>query len=363
MTPSPLLSHPGAVAADEPDQLIAGHYGDPLREQRQLTESVALVDRSNRGVITVTGADRLTWLNDLTSQSLSSLTPMTGAEALVLTAQGHVEHHLVVTDDGETTWLDVEPTTAEALRSYLDSMRFMLRVEAADVTPEWAVLSLIGPMAPQAMSRAFDVVVPDEPYAAVALPVGGFARRMPWPSDVAYDLVVPRHAVESVAASLEVPLAGIQAFEALRVLSGRPLSGMETDHRTLPHEVGWIGTAVRLNKGCYRGQETVAHVHNLGRPPRRLVRLHLDGMQEELPVRGAEVHGAEKVVGKVTTVARHYEEGPLALALISYKTPDDSKVQVGDGDAAMMASIESIVSIDEGPRPGAAARAQFRRLR
>jgi folate-binding protein YgfZ len=154
----------------------------------------------------------------------------------------------------------------------------------------------------------------------------------------------------------------MQAFEALRVVAGRPRLGLETDHRTLPHEVGWIGMAVQLNKGCYRGQETVAHVHNLGRPPRRLVRLHLDGMQEELAASGTSVYLADKAVGRVTTVVRHYEDGPIALALVSYKTPDDSKVQVGEGEGAMMASIDPVVAIDQGPRPGAAARANFRKL-
>lgn len=366
MTPSPaspLLSRPGAVAADAPDELVAGHYGDPLREQRLLTEAAGLVDRSNRGVATVTGADRLKWLNDLTSQALASLAPMTGDEALVLSGQGHVEHHMVITDDGETTWLDVEASTAEALVAYLDSMRFMLRVEVADVTADWAVMSLLGPEGAAAVQRAFGVDVPAEPYAAVPLPDGGFARRMPWPTGAAIDLVVPRESIETIAEKLGVPVAGVAAFEALRVLAGRPRLGLETDHRTLPHEVGWIGTAVRLNKGCYRGQETVAHVANLGRPPRRLVRLHLDGMQEELPVRDAAVVLGEKTVGKVTTVVRHYEDGPLALALVAYKTAEDAEVQVGVDDAVMMARIESVVAIDEGPRPGAAARAQFRRLR
>jgi folate-binding protein YgfZ len=358
-----LLSRPGAVVADAPDELVAGHYGDPLREQRLLSESVGLVDRSNRAVIRVTGADRLTWLNDLTSQALASLAPMTGAEALVLSGQGHVEHHLIITDDGQTTWLDVEASAAAALVTYLDSMRFMLRVEVTDVTDDWAVLSLVGPQSAAVLHRSVGVDVPSEPYSGVTLPGGGFARRMPWPIDESIDLLVPRHAMADVADQLDVPLAGVIAFEALRVLAGRPRLGLETDHRTLPHEVGWIGTAVKLNKGCYRGQETVAHVHNLGRPPRRLVRLYLDGIQEELPNAGAPVNVGDKTVGKVTTVTRHYEDGPVALALVAYKTAEDSEVQVGEGDAVMVARIESVVPIDEGPRPGAAARAGFRRLR
>ena len=82
------------------------------------------------------------------------------------------------------------------------------------------------------------------------------------------------------------PLAGTWAAEALRIAAWRPRLGFETDHRTIAHEVDWLRTAVHLHKGCYRGQETVARVHNLGRPPRRLVFLHLDGSGHTLPARG-----------------------------------------------------------------------------
>ena len=84
-------------------------------------------------------------------------------------------------------------------------------------------------------------------------------------------------------------LVGTWALEALRVAAWRPRLGHETDHRTIPHEVDWLRTAVHLTKGCYRGQETVARVHNLGRPPRRLVMLHLDGSGHGLPEQGADV--------------------------------------------------------------------------
>ena len=97
------------------------------------------------------------------------------------------------------------------------------------------------------------------------------------------ELIVPR--ADLVAAVGDRPVAGIWAAEALRVAAWRPRLGFETDHRTIVHEVDWLRTAVHLHKGCYRGQETVARVHNLGRPPRRLVFLHLDGSGHVLPDR------------------------------------------------------------------------------
>ena len=282
---SPLLARPGAVAADAPDEGVAAHYGDPYREQRALAEGEAVVDRSHRGVVRIAGADRLGWLHSLTTQHLERLEPGAPTEALVLDPNGRVEHHLVLSDDGEATVAHVEPGTAPALVAYLRSMQFLMRVEVSDVTDEWAVLS----------SRDGDRLVPRAELAEAA---GGH-------------------------------LAGVAAYEALRVAAGRPRLGRETDHRTIPNEVRWLGAAVHLDKGCYRGQETVARVYNLGRPPRRLVLLHLDGYDDGLPSPGAEVTAEGRPVGVVTTPVRHYELGPIALAVIKRAVPDEAPLEAG----------------------------------
>src|SRR4029450_1364178 len=133
------LAAPGAVAigALEPshgDADLVAHYGDPVREQRLLATAVGLVDRGNRGVLAVTGSDRLSWLHSLSTQHLLDLAPATGTELLVLSPHGHVEHHAVVLDDATTTWLDVEPGTAPALLDFLNRMRFLLRGEPGEGT-------------------------------------------------------------------------------------------------------------------------------------------------------------------------------------------------------------------------------------
>ncbi|HVA61744.1 MAG TPA: glycine cleavage T C-terminal barrel domain-containing protein [Mycobacteriales bacterium] len=326
MTRSPFLDLPGAVAADAPDAAVPGHYGDPLREQRALAEAVGLVDRGNRDVLRVTGADRLSWLHSLTSQHLDGLPPWQPREGLVLSPHGHVEQHFVIVDDGAASFLDVEPGTASELMAFLDSMRFLLRVDVADVTAEWAVLTVAGPDTGSVLRRFGG---PDElPTGAAPLPGGGFLRRREWPG-TAVDLVVPRASLPALAAELVAPVSGFAAFEALRVAERRPRLGFETDHRTIPHEVGWLETAVHLDKGCYRGQETVARVHNLGRPPRRLVFLHLDGSVVSLPAHGEPVELDGARVGFVTSAARHYELGPIALALVKRSTPEDAELLAG----------------------------------
>jgi folate-binding protein YgfZ len=328
---NPLLSRPGAVVVEGGS--VAAHYGDPLREQRLLAEGAGLVDRSDRDVVVVPGADRLTWLHSLTSQHLERLADGTGTEALVLSPHGHVEHHLVLADLGGRTWADVEPGTGAALTEFLQKMRFLLRVEPELVTDAWAVLSLVGRNAAEVLAAA-QLPVPD---GVTALDGGGFVRRMPpIGSGVAvFDLVVPRADVDTWADRLAVPLAGLSAYEALRVEARRPRFGVDSDHRTIPNELSWLTTAVHLDKGCYRGQETVARVHNLGRPPRRLVLLHLDGVSEVLAEPGTPVLAGTREVGRVGTVVRHHELGVIALALVKRSVGADTGLAVGDAVAAV----------------------------
>ncbi|CCG05319.1 YgfZ/GcvT domain-containing protein [Blastococcus saxobsidens] len=341
-TPSPLLSRPGAVPVEvAPDvaRAVAAHYGDPLREQRALAEGAGLVDRSDRDVLSVPGADRLSWLHSITSQHFEQLGDSSGSEALVLSPNGHVEHHLVVTDLGGTTWADVEPGTGAALHAFLERMRFMLRVEPRLATDAWAVLTLAGPQAPGVLATA-GLPVPGAPYA-VAATGGGWVRRMPPIGDggaAAFDLLVPRAGIGATADRLLAAgagLSGISAYEALRVEARRPRFGVDSDHRTIPNELEWLSTAVHLEKGCYRGQETVARVHNLGRPPRRLVLLHLDGVSEDLPAPGEPVLSGTRTVGRVGSVVRHHELGVVALALVKQSVAPDAALTVGGSTAAI----------------------------
>ncbi|OIV37800.1 folate-binding protein YgfZ [Mangrovactinospora gilvigrisea] len=308
---SPLLNTPGAVAGEGVDEPVAAHYGELFREQRRLASGRGHVDLSHREVLRVSGEDRLAWLHLLLTQHVEHLQPHRATEALVLSAQGHIEHHLTLVDDGAATWIHVEPGTAQALLGYLESMKFFYRVEAADLTAGHAVLHL----------PAGSILEPPRGTAAVLEHAWG------------RDLIVPRESLEAVSGAWAKDAAdapvGLLALEALRVEAHRPRLGFETDHRTIPHEVGWLATAVHLDKGCYRGQETVARVHNLGRPPRRLVFLHLDGSEVRLPAHGAPVRlaadGPEgRAIGFVTTSARHHELGPVALALVKRNTPEDA---------------------------------------
>ena len=318
---SPLLKLPGAVPPPEgsPDTGVAWHHGDPLGEQRAAERDVAVVDRSHREVLAVPGADRLSWLHAITSQHLLELGAGEHTEALVLDLRGHVEHHVVVSHVQDTVWLDTDPGWAQGLLAYLNSMVFWAKVEPREATSELAVLSLLGPGADQVVARAGEW--------------GGFVRVMAG----RMDLLVPRDELAGAWQRLVeagATAAGTWAYEAIRAAALRPRLGIDTDERTIPHEVGWIGSAVHLNKGCYRGQETVARVSNLGRPPRRLVLLHLES-PETLPTTGEPVRVGERVVGRVGTVAIHYELGPIALALLKRTVAPDTPLLAGNAAASI----------------------------
>jgi len=330
---SPGVSLPAAVAAVGIDSGIAWHYGDPMREQRILETAAGVIDRSNRPVLAISGPDRLPWLHSICSQHVSNLADGESTEALVLSPHGHVEQHWQLTERDDTVWLDVEPGMADDALGYLEKMRFLKRVEPSEVSDEWAVIGLVGPAADAVLVAAGHT--PPTTRAIAALPAGGFARRTPW-GDV--DLVVPRarlaDEITGLVAAGAAP-AGLWAYDAKRVEARRPRLRFETDHRTIPHEVGWIDTAVHLDKGCYRGQETVARVQNLGRPPRRLVLVHLAGESDVLPDVGASVELAGRSVGFLGTAVQHHELGPVALAVIKRSIPDDAELTVAGSSAAI----------------------------
>jgi folate-binding protein YgfZ len=340
---SPLLELPGAVSPppESPDPGVAWHHGDPLGEQRAAERAAVVVDRSNREILAVPGADRLSWLHTITSQHLLALNEGEHTEALVLDLRGHVEHHAVVSHVHDTVWLDTEPGRAQQLLAYLNSMVFWSKVEPRDASAELAVLSVLGPDSDQVITRAGEL--------------GGFARTMAGRTD----LLVPRSQLTPTWQQLiqaGATPAGTWAYEALRAATLRPRLGIDTDERTIPHEVGWIGPAVHLDKGCYRGQETVARVANLGRPPRRMVLLHLES-PEHTPTTGDPVRAGERIVGRVGTVATHYELGSIALALL--KRSQDPTTPLLAGTSAASVDPASIPP-DTGEPPG---RAALRRLR
>jgi folate-binding protein YgfZ len=299
-----------AVFVEEgPDKGAIWHFGEPNKEQRALAEGKAWADLSHLSVIAISGEDRLKWLHDLTTQYLVDFGAGTWTSAMVLDPQGHVEYQFNVVDDGTVSYLVMDPQFVEGLSAYLNKMRFMLRVEVRDATEDFAVMRAPG----------------------VANEIGGpFA-------------LVPRAELEEMKSAFDSTAmqVGTWALDAERVAAGRPRHGIDTDFKTIPNELGVLNGAVHMNKGCYRGQETVAKIYNLGKPPRRLVMLHLDGHAVVMPPSGTPVMNGEIQVGFLGTVARHHELGPIALAIVKRKTPVDAQLTVEGVAAAQQIIVEA----------------------
>jgi hypothetical protein len=299
-----------AVFVEEgPDKGAIWHFGEPNKEQRALAEGKAWADLSHLSVIAISGDDRLKWLHDLTTQYLVDFSAGIWLSAMILDPQGHVEYQFSVVDDGTTSYLVIDPHFVEGLSTYLNKMRFMLRVEVRDATSEFAVMRAPG----------------------VANEIGGpFA-------------LVPRAELDEMKSAFNstATQVGTWALDAERVAAGRPRHGIDTDFKTIPNELGVLNGAVHMNKGCYRGQETVAKIYNLGKPPRRLVMLHLDGHAVVMPPTGTPVMNGETQVGFLGTVARHHELGPIALAIVKRNTPVDAQLMVEGVAASQQIIVEA----------------------
>ena len=352
--PSPLLGLPGAVAGAGIDAPVAWHYGDPSGEQRTAERTAAVVDRSHREVLVVRGPDRHDWLNRLTSQLLLNLPDGAATEALVLSPHGHVEHHLGVIELDGATYLDTEPGRGADLLAYLESMKFWSAVEVA-ASP----LRQLGVVGPQAAAVLAAANLPTPPAGGAAAGADGLlVRNGPGGVDVFTD--DPARTALALRRT-GAALAGSWAEHALRVATRRPRIGVDTDDRTIPNEVSWLTDAVHLHKGCYRGQETVARVANLGRPPRRLVLLNLDGSQDVLPAVGDPVLNSQgRVVGRVGTAAQHHEDGPIALALVKRTVGPDVPLLAGGVDARV---DPADATGDDAPPPSVVDHGAFVKIR
>lgn len=287
-----------SVLVDEGlDKGLIWHFGNPLREQRDLLAGDGVVALGNgvgnRTVIELTGPARCSWLSNL---STGTFTEGQQSRALILDGNGHVMHRLHAVDDGETTfvWAD----QCDSLLEFLNRMKFWTKAEIA-----------------QSALEAF-WVGSNAPAEGPEIDYGIECGRIVLASPDAYEAS-----------------AGVWAFEALRIAAGLPRVGVDTDAKTIPNELGLYATV--LDKGCYPGQETVARVNNVGRPPRRMIRLLIDGSENRLPELGAPIclRDDEKPIGFVGASAQHWELGPIALGLIKRSTPVDAQLTV-DGIAA-----------------------------
>jgi len=314
------------------DQDIPWHFGNPLNEQKLLIDGHGIVDISNRVVLSLTGPDRLTWLDSISSHSVANLASGESATTLILSPHGHIEHELHVISFDETCFLIAETGSADLLTEYLLKMRFMSQVEIKVETdykvffepireisdyPTWLTPLEFGELG---LTKAGSSAGGDQSRYLLARPARFIGR----------EVLIPITEVQSCLSGKEQ--TGSWAYNAIRIAAGVPRM-LDFDHKTLPHEVGFIGPAVHLSKGCYRGQETVARLHNLGKPPRRLTLLFLEAGDNQLPVKGDLVVLEKENIGVICSSVQHFEFGPIALALIKRSASESETIEVNGQSA------------------------------
>jgi folate-binding protein YgfZ len=323
--------------------------GNPFTNQRDFLRGLALAKVSQHAVVKVSGPDRLPWLNSLISQEVLSLDSSQTTEGLILDPKGHVEHAFLLTDDSPSTWLITQVDRGDALVTWLLSMKFRMDVEVSNETDNYLLVALSGEddssIATTLRALGAPVVIWRDPWPQVGPGSVGYALE-PHPGaswSLRYELY---DATQDQHIRL-LPRVDEGVIDALAIGAGRP-SLIDTDEKSLPHESDWLRTAVHLDKGCYRGQETVAKVHNLGHPPRRLTLLHLDGSQSVMPVKGDVITLLDREVGVITRAAWHYELGPVAVGLIKRMVDVDATLTVASKEGPLSAHQEVLVPPDAG---------------
>ncbi|MDN6477874.1 MAG: folate-binding protein [Corynebacterium variabile] len=378
---SPIVAHVAAASTQDgsgAESVTARHYGYPLVEQTRVDEgSAGLADGWDRVALLVTGEEARSWLNGFISQKVDAAQPGTATDGLLLDAQGRVEQEFGISvvdlDGSPAVLMDVAADHADALEDFLRRMVFWARVEIS--RPELTRLSLLG--------READPDFPGPGHAGTTTPLApsaDFWRTRVTSGVPVTDLWVPRSELKPVWDALVETGArptGGAAVDAWRLRDRRPVLGVDTDDRLIPHEVpAWIGagidgatrladategptgSAVHLNKGCYRGQETVSRVHNLGRPPRLLVLLQLDGSAGRLPDVGADVTAGGRTVGRMGTPVQDADYGPVALALVKRAVVE--AVAEGTAPPLQVDGVDAAIDrddlhVDKTVRPGRAA--------
>jgi tRNA-modifying protein YgfZ len=296
---------------------------------RLLTQDVALVDRSERGKLALTGPEAKSFLNGQVTNDVEALEPGGGCYAALLTNKGKMLADLRVLNTTPPTpelWLDTERVALQVLFDAIRRGTVGWQAELHKRTLQQALLSLVGPRAADAVGGA---VGPE--YANRVAELGG-AEVLLVATDAGIDVVCTAEDVAAVRAALDVPEVPEAAAEVVRVEAGRPRYGIDLDEATIPEEAGLNDRAVSFTKGCYVGQETVARLHYRGKPNR-----HLRGLRLSAPLPpGTPLRLGEREVGRLASSVVSPRHGPIGLALVRREASPGDELAAGEATATVV---------------------------
>ena len=304
-------------------------------QYRQLREECGLVDRSDRGVLLVSGPDAAEYLQGQLTNDVEALEAGDGQYAALLDRKGHMQADMrVLRPAAEEIWVDTEAEALPAVLRHLTMYSIGREVEVADRSEERTILSLIGP---RSVEIAGTAALPENACEGTTV-AGVECLAAGTPQGV--DLLVATAEGERLRVALleagAVAVVSPAAAEILRVETGVPRFGAEMGAETMPAEAGIVERAVSFTKGCYIGQETVARLHYKGRPNR-----HLRGLKLSAPAEpGAALHLGEKEVGRLGGSVVSPALGPIGLAILRREAEPGSELLVGeDGVTARVVDL------------------------
>ena len=316
---------------------MAATTDDLVAEYRALTETCGLVDRSERGKLSLTGADAKRFLAGQVTNDTEGLPDGEGCYAAFLTHKGKMLGDLrilAVGGDQPQLLLDTERATLQALFDMIHRFKIGFDVELHKGTLQKDLLSLIGP---EAREIACAANLPRSEHAHEAGTIDGLPVRL-----IATDLGVDVLCDADDSAGVRAALSGAdaapvseEAAEIVRVERGRPRYGIDLNDTTIPQEAGLNERAVSFTKGCYVGQETVARLFYRGKPNRHLRGLRLS----EAAPSGAELHLGERSVGRLGSSLVSPALGPIALALVRREASVGDTLDVDGGTTAEVVEL------------------------
>jgi folate-binding protein YgfZ len=328
-----------------------------LDHYRAVREAAAVVDRSSRARLRLTGADRRDYLQGLLTNDVAALGPGQGCYAALLTAQGRMISDMYVYETGEAIVMDLEPALGGTVAAHLDRFIFSEDVQVTNETAATAQLGVFGPASSAVIAAVLSASAVTRDHLE-GLPVLG-NRTVPWRGGnvlivrrdelgvSGFDLIV--NADDKAALREAIEAAGAIAFddetaEVLRIEHGRPRFQQDMNDDTIPLEAGIDDRAISMTKGCYVGQEIIVRVlhRGHGRVAKRLVGLAV-GSSSEVPNAGDRLRSTtdEREIGVVTSaVWSPAADGPIALGYVHRDFVEEGTVVTIDhGGARLPATV------------------------
>jgi folate-binding protein YgfZ len=319
---SPFEPARGAVLGALGDVTVILHYGDPAGEAAAMRREAALVDLSWRGVVEMTGRDRIRFLHGMCTNDIKKLQPGQGCMAAIVNRQGKMVAEMIALATENALLLEMDRSNLQPAIDHLS--RFLVADDVKMQISTAAVLGLWGPRAQALLG------VKDLPDFGLVMREGTAVFRDRTIGVEGYHLIVPAAKSDEAGRILGhgVVPAGFSAYETLRIESGFPRWTADMDANLLPMEAGLDPIAISYQKGCYIGQEVIQRVKTYSEPPKMLVQLEV-----------ADAHPGERIslgaeeIGTVTSALP-----TLALGFVrkEYKAPG-TEVSVGGKPARVRA--------------------------